>query len=167
MHGNENCLLVVFYLKASPPGISKRGSATFDSVSVCFFLFPTGSHITKEDGMGWEKFSYAKWGTNEFKSGKYSNRSSQRLEISIFLINKESLFLLSLNSSTTVTKVETHNDCIVRLWHILWHILQRNKSFFLPFLLVGPEIHNSTHSFLFYDILNFAYNIFLKISVFK
>ena len=51
---------------------------------------------------------------------------------------------------TKVTKVETHNDCIVRLWHMLWHILQHNKSFFLPFLLVGPEIHNSTHSFLFY-----------------
>ena len=64
--------------------------------------------------MAWEKFSYAKWGTNEFKSGKYSDRSSQRLErleISIFLINKESFFLLSLNTSTT--KVETHNDCIV------------------------------------------------------
>ena len=29
-----------------------------------------------------------------------------------------------------------------------------------PFLLVGPEIHNSTYSFLFYDILNFVYNIF-------
>ena len=101
--------------------------------------------------MGLEKFSYAKWGINEFKSGKYSDRFSQRLEISIFLINKESFFLLSLNTSTTVTKVETHNDCIV----CLWHILQRNKSFFLPFLLVGPEIHNSTHSFLFYDILNF------------
>ena len=43
--------------------------------------------------------------------------------------------------------------------------LQRNKSFFLPFLLVGPEIHNSTHSFLFYDILNFVY-IFFK-SVFS
>ena len=38
--------------------------------------------------------------------------------------------------------------------------LKRNKSFFLPFLLVGPEIHNSTHSFLFYDILNFVNNIF-------
>ena len=57
------------------------------------------------------------------------------------------------------------NDCIVRLWHILWHILQRNKSFFLAFLLVGPEIHNSTHSFLSYHILNFVYNIFFKISV--
>ena len=33
------------------------------------------------------------------------------------------------------------NDCIVHLWHIL----QRNKSFFLPFMLVGPEIHNSTY----------------------
>ena len=45
--------------------------------------------------------------------------------------------------------------------------LQRNKSFFLPFLLVGPEIHNSTNSFLFYDILNFVYNIFFLISVFQ
>ena len=95
-----------------------------------FFLFPTGSHITKEDGMSREKFSYAKWGTNEFKSGKYSDRSSRRLEIPIFLINKESFFLLSLNTSTTVTKVETHNDCTVRLWHILSHILQRNYSVF-------------------------------------
>ena len=59
-----------------------------------------------------------------------------------------------------VTKVETYNDCIFRLWQMLWHILQHNKSFFLPFLLVGPEIHNSTHSFLLCDILNFVYNIF-------
>ena len=51
--------------------------------------------------------------------------------------------------------------------HFIWHILQRNKSFFLPFLLVGPEIHNSTHSFLFYDILNFVYNIFFFKSVFS
>ena len=115
---NQRCLRINFL----------RGSATFDSVSVCFFfLFSTGSHVTKEDGMGWEKFSYAKWGTNEFKSGKYSDRSSQRLEISIFLINKESFFLLTLNTSTTVTKVKTHNDCIVRLWHILWHISQRKE----------------------------------------
>ena len=140
---------------------------TFDSVSVCFFLFPTESHITKEDGMGWGKFSYAKWGTNEFKSGKYSNRSSQRLEISIFLITRRVSFCSLSTPLRRWQKWKHTTIALSHLWHILWHILQRNKSFFLPFLLVGPEIHNSTHSFLFYDILNFVYNIFLKISVFK
>ena len=48
--------------------------------------------LLKKNGMGWGKFSYAKWGTNEFKSGKYSNRSSQRLEISIFLITRRVSF---------------------------------------------------------------------------
>ena len=81
-----------------------------------------------------------------------------------FPYSQGEFLLLSLNTSTTVTKVETHNDCIVRLslWHILWHILQRHKSFFLPFLLVGPDNHNSTHSFLFYNILNFVYIFFLN-----
>ena len=74
-----------------PHQVFRSGEALLLTASAyVFVLFPTGSHITKEDGMGFGKFSYAKWGTNEFKSGKYSNRSSEIRDIDISH-NKESL----------------------------------------------------------------------------
>ena len=118
-----------------------------------FFLFPTGSHITKEDGMGWGKFSYAKWGTNEFKSGKYSNHSSQRLEISIFLITRRRVSFCCLSTPlrrwqkwkhTTIalfvydTFYDTFYNAIrVFSFHSCWldqkFIIQRTHSCFTTF----------------------------------
>ena len=130
-----------------------------------FFSLLYWSHIKNEDGIGWKKYSYAKWETNELKVWKYSDCSRQRLD------NRYSARTRRVSFCCLPTPIRRwqkwkHNDCIFRLCHILqWRNL---KSFSLHSRWSGHKfIIQSTYScfttcFIFY-FFTFFKNQFKKV----
>ena len=106
-----------------------------------------------------------------------SNRNQRCLQQNIFFHNGFNDYFRFCSKRRTFIQEQRSDRNTQRLHcsfmaRILWHIVQcprgktpiGSKSFFLPFASVGPEIHNSKHSFsvLRHFLKSFCYYYFFK-----